>query len=271
MNFYKHFLGDYGRDTGHLTMLEHGAYRLMLDAFYATEMPLPEDDGRLFRLLRATTKDEREAVRFVADQFWRTTPEGLVNNRAMSEVNNAKERASTNRKIAQEREAKRAATVSKACNEPLNDSCNDSSTNARSRDSHSQKEESKFKKVRNQTTTARPAAIPVGQKLDFERFKAVYPERSGSQPWARAVKAANARSKEGSTFQSMIDGASRYSTYCADTGKTGTEFVMQAATFLGPDRHFLEAWNSPPSKADALADRNRQHAAECLDQTEEAK
>ena len=51
----------------------------------------------------------------------------------------------------------------------------------------------------------------------------------------------------------MIDGASRYTAYCADTGKTGTEYVMQAATFLGPDRHFLNEWDLPASKADALS------------------
>ena len=36
MIFYKRYLGDYQRDTGHLSMLEHGAYTLLLDAFYAT-------------------------------------------------------------------------------------------------------------------------------------------------------------------------------------------------------------------------------------------
>ena len=36
MNYYERHLGDYARDTGHLSMLEHGAYSLLLDRYYAT-------------------------------------------------------------------------------------------------------------------------------------------------------------------------------------------------------------------------------------------
>ena len=55
--------------------------------------------------------------------------------------------------------------------------------------------------------------------FDFESFKAAYPKRSGSQPWARAVKAANARIKEGATFDAMIDGARRYAEFCDSCGQ----------------------------------------------------
>ena len=48
------------------------------------------------------------------------------------------------------------------------------------------------------------------ENLDFELFKEVYPKRSGAQPWAKAIKAANARIKEGSSFDAMIYGALRY-------------------------------------------------------------
>ena len=63
----------------------------------------------------------------------------------------------------------------------------------------------------------------------------------------------------------MIDGACGYAAYCDATEKTGTQYVMQAATFLGPDTPFLDTWEPPLSKADALADRNRQHAIDFLE------
>ena len=79
MNFYKHYIGDYQRDTGHLTLTEHGAYRLMLDAYYATGRPLPGQRKALYRLLRADSTSERRAIDAVASQFWETTDGGLVN------------------------------------------------------------------------------------------------------------------------------------------------------------------------------------------------
>ena len=55
MNFVRLYIGDYMRDTGTLTVAEHGAYMLMLMHYYATEKPIPS--GRaLHRLLRAETK-----------------------------------------------------------------------------------------------------------------------------------------------------------------------------------------------------------------------
>ena len=43
MIWYKRFIADYKRDTGHLSMLEHGAYQALLDTYYLTEKPLPSD------------------------------------------------------------------------------------------------------------------------------------------------------------------------------------------------------------------------------------
>ena len=113
--------------------------------------------------------------------------------------------------------------------------------------------------------SARQAARPDTGPIDFTQFQNAYPKRSGSQPWKRAVKAAEARIKEGAQFSAMIDGARRYAEFCDAEGKAGTQFVMQAATFLGPERHYLEAWDPPLSKADALYQRNRQAAADWLE------
>jgi uncharacterized protein YdaU (DUF1376 family) len=107
LNFYKHFIGDYQRDTGHLSVTEHGAYRLMLDVYYATEKPLPADRKALYRLLRAETAADRSAIDAVASQFWAQTPAGLINKRADAEIEKAEKQAETNRQIAIAREAKK--------------------------------------------------------------------------------------------------------------------------------------------------------------------
>ena len=108
VNFFKLYIGDYQRDTAHLSITEHGAYMLMLQHYYATEKPLPIGKA-LHRMLRATDKAERDAIDAVAAQFWTTTEAGLVNERADRELTKADAQAETNRRIANEREAARKA------------------------------------------------------------------------------------------------------------------------------------------------------------------
>lgn len=123
MNFYKRFIGDYRRDTGHLTMTEHGAYALMLDALYATRKPLPAHESRLFRLLGAIDPDEQAAVRMVLAEFWARSDGGWTNPRAMKEIAKADEQATTNRRIAHEREQKKS--TNRSTNRDTNRSTND--------------------------------------------------------------------------------------------------------------------------------------------------
>lgn len=109
MNFFKLYIGDYQRDTAHLSITEHGAYLLMLQHYYATEKPLPVGKA-LHRMLRAQDKAERDAIDTVAKQFWHETEDGLINERADAEITKASAQADTNARIAREREAKRKAS-----------------------------------------------------------------------------------------------------------------------------------------------------------------
>lgn len=80
MNYYRRYPGDYGRDTMHLSMLEHGAYTLLLDASYATGKALPAAYEALNRICRAMTRLEQEAVKSIADQFFPVGEDGLRRN-----------------------------------------------------------------------------------------------------------------------------------------------------------------------------------------------
>lgn len=68
MNYYERHLGDYARDTGHLSALEHGVYNLLLDHYYATELPIPDDQK--YRIARAKSRAEKEAVAFVLKAYF---------------------------------------------------------------------------------------------------------------------------------------------------------------------------------------------------------
>ena len=124
MNWYKRYIGDYQRDTGHLSMVEHGAYTLMLDAYYATAKPLPANQEVLFRLLRAVTTKEQSAVKAVLGQFWHLTEDGWINARAAIEIGKYVAQSTTNRRIANER------TVPRTVNEPSTNRATNRTTNS---------------------------------------------------------------------------------------------------------------------------------------------
>lgn len=68
MNYYEHHIGDYLRDTAHLSLLEHGVYRRLMDVYYTREAPLPA--AQAARLAGARTDEERAAVQTVLDEFF---------------------------------------------------------------------------------------------------------------------------------------------------------------------------------------------------------
>jgi len=80
LNFYPHYLGDYARDTKGLSLIEHGAYRVLLDQCYATEKPLPGALADLYRIAGAMTPAERKAVDKVAEKFFPLNGAGSRHN-----------------------------------------------------------------------------------------------------------------------------------------------------------------------------------------------
>lgn len=68
MNYYKRHLGDYARKAGHLSMLEHGAYNLILDAYYDREVAPTRAEA--MRYARARSQPEIAAVETVLAEFF---------------------------------------------------------------------------------------------------------------------------------------------------------------------------------------------------------
>lgn len=79
MNYYEKHLGDYARDAGHLSMLEHGAYNLLLDRYYATEKPIPID--KVYKFAKVQSEQERDAVDAVLAEFFTLESDGYHQKR----------------------------------------------------------------------------------------------------------------------------------------------------------------------------------------------
>lgn len=76
MNWYTHYIGDYLRDTMHLSWLEDLAYRRLLETYYATEKPIPTSVQQVFNICRTRSKEQEAAVTDVLRMFFIKTEKG---------------------------------------------------------------------------------------------------------------------------------------------------------------------------------------------------
>lgn len=103
--------------------------------------------------------------------------------------------------------------------------------------------------IKNTGASAKASAPARPAKQDyspeFETAWQAYPKRAGGNSKAAAFKAWKTRLKDGVKPEDMLAGVKRYAAYARATGSVGTQYVKQAATFFGPDRHFEESWQAP--------------------------
>lgn len=83
MYYYQHHIGDYRRDTAHLSLLEHGIYRQLLDLYYITEKPL---DANALRLICARDANEIEAVKQILSEFFTLEDGKYYHDRCEDEI-----------------------------------------------------------------------------------------------------------------------------------------------------------------------------------------
>lgn len=85
VNYFELYPGDYLRDTGELSLAQHGAYLLLMASYYSTEDGLPADRMGLFRITRAMTKVEQADTMFVAERFFTLGEDGRLHSTRIDE------------------------------------------------------------------------------------------------------------------------------------------------------------------------------------------
>jgi uncharacterized protein YdaU (DUF1376 family) len=123
MHYYSHHLGDYAKNTGHLSLAEHGAYRMLLDHYYSTETGLPENLDALCRICRATSKAERQAVDSVLREFFFSEGKTFKHRRVEREISDYRQKSESAAKAGKmSGEARRMKAEQRTIVErPLND------------------------------------------------------------------------------------------------------------------------------------------------------
>ena len=87
MYYYQHHIGDYRKDTSHLSLVEHGIYRQLLDLYYITEKPL---DKKSIRLIGARTDQEIAMAELILNEFFEKKGTKYYHRRCDDEIKNYK-------------------------------------------------------------------------------------------------------------------------------------------------------------------------------------
>lgn len=90
MNYYPHHIGDYLKDTAHLTMIEDGAYRRLIDLYYLHEQPLPTEKRQVYRLARASSPAEKKAIDTILGEYFSPGEEGWMHRRCEEELSRSR-------------------------------------------------------------------------------------------------------------------------------------------------------------------------------------
>ena len=74
------------RKTQALTMIEHGAYMILLMNYYS-KGELPADKKKLYRICRAMETEEQQVIDKIVDEYFTINGDGLlINKRAEEEL-----------------------------------------------------------------------------------------------------------------------------------------------------------------------------------------
>lgn len=92
MNYYERHIGDYLKDTTHLSLLEHGVYTRLLDLYYTKEAPIARDQAA--RLIGARSTEELQALNAVLTEFFEDREGSLHQRRCDVEIAKFKDKQS---------------------------------------------------------------------------------------------------------------------------------------------------------------------------------
>lgn len=228
MHYFKRNIGDYHKKAGRLSMLEHGAYTLLMDACYDRErFPTKEE---AIEWCWARSAEEVAAVEFVLTRFFVLVDGRYTQDRIAEEIDAFYQKSEKNKQIALEREAKRRTERARSEHETC--TSGHLPTNQEPLTTNQEPEEKPLVPSVDDTT---------GYSAEFEACWVNYPKRAGGNSKKAAHKAWAARIREGVSAEALEKAVQSYAAEMIAKGKVGTEYVKQAATFFGPNEHWLEA------------------------------
>ena len=97
MHYYKFNIGDFDKSTRHLSIIERGLFRDILDLYVKDEKPITDNLKKLERLLCVKSKAEKEALQNILDDFFVLTDDGYYSEYCQSILNDTTDRVEASR------------------------------------------------------------------------------------------------------------------------------------------------------------------------------
>lgn len=246
------YIADYLADTQHLTRDEHGAYLLLLMAYWRNGGPLQDDDKRLASIVKATAR-EWASLRATLAEFF-AVEGGLWIHKRVDEERAKAAKFIDKQKANGNKGGRPRKTQTITQKEPMGFAWDNPNHNPNESPSPSQLNPSPelfaqdsvitpaviSESLENQTPSRKESTVPPDLDPQFDQAWEAYPKRPGASRSA-ALKAWRARIRAGVDPVVVLDGVRRYAAYCA-AKQTAPEYIKHAATFFGPDQHYLADW-----------------------------
>jgi uncharacterized protein YdaU (DUF1376 family) len=96
MHYYEFNVADYRADTAHLSLLEHGIYRQLMDWYYLDEKPIPLATQVVMRRLAMGSEGLHNLENVLTD-FFHKTEKGYCHKRIEQEIAHYRAKAAKNR------------------------------------------------------------------------------------------------------------------------------------------------------------------------------
>jgi uncharacterized protein YdaU (DUF1376 family) len=238
MHYYQHNIGDYRRDTVHLSLLEHGIYRQLLDIYYLSETPIPKETQQVYRKLTAKTVDEQKAVDIILSEFFLLSHEGWIHKRCDMEIANYHHKVVISRT-----NGKKGGRPPKPIPEPEKTQQVNLGNPA-----PKQSEPERINALTNKPINLLKPLKAIDRNSDeFDRFWTAYPKKVGK------LEAAKAWSKKKPDIQIVLQTLE----WQIKSRQWKEGYVPNPATYLNQGRWQDSPSNERPSKLDNLHEINK--------------
>ena len=258
--YMKLYWQDYESDTAALSLEEHGAYLMLIKAYWQAGGPLPDDDARMARLLRITPKKWRN-LKPIAAQFF-TVCDGFWSHKRLDTELEHFRAISLNRKENGKKGGVAKATANAKASAKANAVAKGGSLQSPTPESETPE------KVESPETPSEPSLIEETHSAgeprkrvyseNFERFWQAYPRKTGgklgaSRAYDRALKQV---AKEGvDDPPGFLIAQAEAMAQRVESGAQDQRFTPHAQTWLNNGR-----WEAPVETlrpVGSLSDRDR--------------